>query len=116
MEKYGILLSKVDKNENGGNIMVDMKISDDIKWIGASDNDLKLFESQYMLEKGMSYNSYIIKDEKIVVLDTIDENVTEKWEENLERELEGKKPDYLIISHMEPDHAYNIGEFVKKYP
>ena len=96
--------------------MVDMKISDDIKWIGASDNDLKLFESQYMLEKGMSYNSYIIKDEKIVVLDTIDENVTEKWEENLERELEGKKPDYLIISHMEPDHAYNIGEFVKKYP
>ena len=96
--------------------MNDMKISDDIKWIGASDNNLKLFESQYILEKGMSYNSYLIKDEKNVVFDTIDENVTEKWEENLERELNGKKPDYLIISHMEPDHAYNIGEFVKKYP
>ena len=96
--------------------MTDMKISDDIKWIGASDNNLKLFESQYILEKGMSYNSYLIKDEKNVVFDTIDENVTEKWEENLERELNGKKPDYLIISHMEPDHAYNIGEFVKKYP
>ena len=97
-------------------MMTDMKISDDIKWIGASDNNLKLFESQYILEKGMSYNSYLIKDEKNVVFDTIDENVTEKWEENLERELNGKKPDYLIISHMEPDHAYNIGEFVKKYP
>ena len=96
--------------------MNDMKISDDIKWIGASDNNLKLFESQYILENGMSYNSYLIKDEKNVVFDTIDENVTEKWEENLERELNGKKPDYLIISHMEPDHAYNIGEFVKKYP
>ena len=96
--------------------MVDMKISDDIKWIGASDNNLKLFEGQYILEKGMSYNSYLIKDEKNVVLDTIDENVTEKWKENLEKALNGEKPDYLIISHMEPDHAYNIGEFVKKYP
>ena len=96
--------------------MVDMEISKDIKWIGASDNDLKLFEGQYMLENGMSYNSYLIKDEKNVILDTIDERVTNIWEEKLEKELQREKPDYLIISHMEPDHAYNIGLLTKKYP
>ena len=96
--------------------MVDMEISKDIKWIGASDNDLKLFEGQYMLENGMSYNSYLIKDEKNVILDTIDEKVTNIWIEKLEKELNGEKPDYLIISHMEPDHAYNIGLLAKKYP
>ena len=96
--------------------MVDMKISGDIKWIGASDNDLTLFEGQYMLENGMSYNSYLIKDEKNVILDTIDERVTNIWEEKLEKELNGEKPDYLIISHMEPDHAYNIGKIARKYP
>ena len=96
--------------------MTDMEISENIKWIGASDNDLKLFESQYILEHGMSYNSYLIKDEKNVILDTIDEKVTDIWQKNLEKELEGKKPDYLIISHMEPDHAYNIGKIAKKYP
>ena len=96
--------------------MADMKISEDITWIGASDNDLKLFESQYVLEHGMSYNSYLIKDEKNVVLDTIDENVTDVWKDNLSKALEGEKPDYLIISHMEPDHAYNIGLLAKKYP
>ena len=96
--------------------MVDMKISGDIKWIGASDNDLTLFEGQYMLENGMSYNSYLIKDEKNVILDTIDERVTNIWIEKLEKELNGEKPDYLIISHMEPDHAYNIGKIARKYP
>ena len=96
--------------------MIDMKISGDIKWIGASDNDLTLFEGQYMLEHGMSYNSYLIKDEKNVILDTIDERVTNIWEEKLEKELNGEKPDYLIISHMEPDHAYNIGKIARKYP
>ena len=96
--------------------MTDMSISKDITWIGASDNDLKLFESQYVLEHGMSYNSYLIKDEKNVVLDTIDENVTDVWKDNLSKALEGEKPDYLIISHMEPDHAYNIGLLAKKYP
>ena len=96
--------------------MTDMKISDDITWIGASDNNLKLFEGQYILEKGMSYNSYLIKDEKNVVFDTIDEHVTNIWEENLEKTLNGEKPDFLIISHMEPDHAYNIGKIAKKYP
>ena len=96
--------------------MIDMEISKDIKWIGASDNDLTLFEGQYMLENGMSYNSYLIKDEKNVILDTIDERVTNIWEEKLEKELNGEKPDYLIISHMEPDHAYNIGKIARKYP
>ena len=96
--------------------MADMKISEDITWIGASDNDLKLFESQYVLENGMSYNSYLIKDDKNVVLDTIDEHVTDIWQGNLEKALGGEKPDYLVISHMEPDHAYNIGLIAKKYP
>ena len=96
--------------------MIDMEISKDVKWIGASDNDLTLFEGQYMLEHGMSYNSYLIKDEKNVILDTIDERVTNIWIEKLEKELNGEKPDYLIISHMEPDHAYNIGKIARKYP
>lgn len=96
--------------------MADMKISDDITWIGASDNDLKLFESQYVLEHGMSYNSYLIKDEKNVILDTIDEHVTNVWKDNLSKALGGEKPDYLVISHMEPDHAYNIGMLAKEYP
>ena len=96
--------------------MVDMKISNDITCIGASDKNIKLFEGQYVLKNGMSYNSYIIKDEKNVILDTIDEKVTDIWLENLEKALDGEKPDYLIVSHMEPDHAYNIGILAEKYP
>ena len=96
--------------------MSDMTISKDIIHIGASDKDIKIFESQYTLENGMSYNSYLIKDEKNVVLDTIDEKLTDTWFKNLEKALDGEKPDYLIVSHMEPDHAYNIGKLAKKYP
>ena len=96
--------------------MVDMTISKDIMHIGASDKELKLFEGQYNLKNGMSYNSYLIKDEKNVILDTIDERVTNIWLEKLEKALDGEKPDYLIISHMEPDHAYNIGILAEKYP
>ena len=96
--------------------MRDMTISQDIMYIGASDKDIKIFESQYVLENGMSYNSYLIKDEKNVVLDTIDEKLTDVWFANLEKALDGEKPDYLIVSHMEPDHAYNIGKLAKKYP
>ena len=96
--------------------MVDMKISNDITCIGASDKNIKLFEGQYVLKNGMSYNSYIIKDEKNVILDTIDEKVTDIWLGNLEKALDGEKPDYLIVSHMEPDHAYNIGILAEKYP
>ena len=96
--------------------MIDMTISKNIVNIGASDNHLKLFESQYNLKNGMSYNSYIIKDEKNVVLDTIDEGLTNEWIQNLEAALKGEEPDYLIVSHMEPDHAYNIGLLANKYP
>ena len=96
--------------------MSDMTISKDIIHIGASDKDIKIFESQYVLENGMSYNSYLIKDEKNVFLDTIDEKLTDIWLENLKKALDGEKPDYLIVSHMEPDHAYNIGELARKYP
>lgn len=93
-----------------------MEVVKDIINIGASDKNLKLFEGQYVLKNGMSYNSYIIKDEKTVILDTIDEGVTEKWLDNLEKALENKEPEYLIVSHMEPDHAYNIGTLIEKYP
>lgn len=91
-------------------------IKDDILNIGASDNNINLFEGQYKLKNGMSYNSYLIKDEKTVLLDTIDEAVTDIWLEKLESGLDGKKIDYLIVSHMEPDHAFNIGKLAEKYP
>ena len=93
-----------------------MEILKDIINIGANDNNLDLFEGQYNLKHGMSYNSYVIKDEKTVILDTIDKEVTDIWTQNLETALEGKSPDYLIVSHMEPDHAYNIGALLNKYP
>ena len=96
--------------------MKDTKITDSIIYIGADDKNIRLFESQYEVPNGMAYNSYLIKDEKNVVLDTIDRNVTDIWLENLEKELAGEKVDYLVISHLEPDHAYNIGLLAKKYP
>ena len=93
-----------------------MEVVKDIINIGASDKNLKLFEGQYVLKNGMSYNSYVIKDDKTTILDTIDECVTEKWLNNLEKVLGNKEPEYLIVSHMEPDHAYNIGTLIEKYP
>ena len=96
--------------------MKEVNISKDIINIGASDNNLKIFENQYVLKNGMSYNSYVIKDEKNVVMDTIDEAVTDEWLKNLDKALDGDKPDYLVVSHMEPDHAYNIGLIAEKYP
>ncbi len=96
--------------------MADKTISKDIIHIGASDKKIDLFESQYALENGMAYNSYLIKDEKYVVFDTVDEIVTDKWLKRLNEELDGRKPDYLIVSHMEPDHAFNIGRLAEKYP
>lgn len=91
-------------------------VAENIVNLGVSNDNIKLFEGQYILKNGMSYNSYLIKDEKNVLIDTIDELVTSIWLENLEKELNGEKIDYLIISHMEPDHAYNIGYITKKYP
>lgn len=93
-----------------------MEISNDIIWIGASNNKQKIFESQYNIKNGMSYNSYVIKDEKNAILDTVDEGVTELWLKKLDETLNGEELDYLIVSHMEPDHAYNIGVLAKKYP
>ncbi len=96
--------------------MQDTKITDTIFYIGADDPDIRLFEGQYEVPNGMSYNSYLIKDEKNVVLDTIDRRVTNTWLENLEKALNGESIDYLVISHLEPDHAYNIGLLAKKNP
>ncbi len=96
--------------------MKDINISKDILYIGADDKDIELFESQYHVPNGISYNSYLIKDEKIAIMDTIDKRKTNEWFDNLEKALEGRNPDYLIISHLEPDHAYNIENVARKYP
>lgn len=96
--------------------MKDVVISEAVKYVGADDKDLDLFESQYVIPNGVSYNSYVILDEKIAVMDTIDTRKTEEWKENLERVLDGRTPDYLIVSHLEPDHAGSIKEFADKYP
>ena len=91
-------------------------ISDSIKYIGVDDTTLDLFESQYIIPNGVSYNSYIILDDKIAVMDTVDARKTAEWVENLDRELAGRTPDYLVISHLEPDHSSNIQLFAEKYP
>lgn len=91
-------------------------ITDSIKYIGADDRDIDLFESQYIVPNGISYNSYLILDEKIAVMDTIDKRKTDEWLANLEKELNGRTPDYLVISHLEPDHAGSIGLIAEKYP
>ena len=96
--------------------MSDVRISDDILYIGVDDGDLDLFESQYEVPNGVSYNSYLIIDAKIAVMDTADTKVSEKWLSNLEKALGGRKPDYLVISHLEPDHAGNIRAAAEKYP
>lgn len=96
--------------------MKDITISKDIIYIGADDKDIDLFESQYIVPNGISYNSYVIKDEKNVIMDTIDKRKTDEWMQNLENALAGEKPDYLVISHLEPDHAYNIEHLARKYP
>ncbi len=96
--------------------MKDTTITDNIIYIGADDKEIRLFESQYEVPNGMAYNSYLIKDEKNVILDTIDKRVTNVWLENLEKALQGEKVDYLVVSHLEPDHAYNIGLLAEKYP
>ena len=87
-----------------------------VKYIGADDTDLDLFESQYLVPRGISYNSYVILDDKVAVMDTIDRRKSTEWQANLEKALEGRTPDYLVIQHMEPDHAANIGWFAEKYP
>ena len=93
-----------------------MKITDDILYVGVNDHDVDLFEGQYVVPNGMAYNSYVIKDEKIAVMDTVDARFTHEWLDNIEKVLGSTKPDYLIVQHMEPDHAANIENFMKVYP
>lgn len=96
--------------------MAEQYVSDAVKYVGVDDRGIDLFESQYRVPNGVSYNSYIILDQKIAIMDTVDKRATEAWLANVEQVLEGKVPDYLIISHMEPDHAANIQTIAEKYP
>ncbi len=96
--------------------MKDITITDTIKYIGADDKDIDLFESQYVVPNGVSYNSYVILDEKVAVMDTVDARRTEEWLDNLDKALDGRNVDYLIVSHMEPDHAANVQVLAEKYP
>ena len=96
--------------------MKEIEITDTIKYIGVDDKTIDLFESQYIVPNVISYNSYLIKDEKIVVMDTVDKRKKEEWLNNLEEELNGKEVDYLVISHLEPDHSSSIKELTHKYP
>ena len=93
-----------------------MKITNDIRYIGVNDHKVDLFEGQYIVPNGMAYNSYVILDEKIAVMDTVDRNFKHEWLNNLDAELNGKTPDYLIVQHMEPDHSANIANFMQNYP
>lgn len=93
-----------------------MTVTNDIRYIGVNDHEVDLFEGQYIVPNGMSYNSYVIMDEKIAVMDTVDAAFGGEWLDNLENELAGKTPDYLVIHHMEPDHSANIARFAEKYP
>lgn len=91
-------------------------ITDTIKYIGVDDTDLDLFESQYIIPNGVSYNSYVILDEKVAVMDSVDFRKRDEWAANLEVALEGRTPDYLIVQHMEPDHAGSVAFVANKYP
>ena len=93
-----------------------MFITKDIRYIGVDDHKIDLFEGQYVVPHGMSYNSYVIMDDKVAVLDTVDAQFKKEWLENLEKTLDGRKPDYLVVHHMEPDHSMVIGDFIKRYP
>ncbi len=93
-----------------------MTITQDIRYIGANDHDIDLFEGQYAVPNGVSYNSYVILDEKVAVMDTVDHRKTNEFLTNLERELNGRRVDYLVVDHLEPDHASSIGTFVEKHP
>jgi len=93
-----------------------MFITNDIRYVGVNDHQVDLFEGQYKVPSGMAYNSYVILDEKIAIMDTVDKNFTHEWLDNIQAVLNGRKPDYLVVQHMEPDHAANVGNFMKLYP
>ncbi len=91
-------------------------VTDEVRYIGVNDHEIDLFEGQYIVENGMAYNSYVILDDKIAVMDTVDQHFGEEWLSNLEAALAGRKPDYLVIQHMEPDHSASIIKLMEKYP
>ena len=93
-----------------------MKVTDDIKYIGVNDHEVDLFEGQFEVPLGMAYNSYVIKDEKIAVMDTVDQNFGDEWLQNLKSEIGDAKVDFLVVHHMEPDHSANIAKFAAAYP
>jgi flavorubredoxin len=95
---------------------MDIKVTETIKYIGVDDTDLDLFESQYIVPNGISYNSYLIEDEKIAIMDTVDRRKSDQWWANLTDALEGRTPDYLVVQHMEPDHAGNIADAMERFP
>lgn len=95
---------------------MDMTVTNDIKYVGVNDHQIDLFEGQYVVPLGMAYNSYVIMDEKIAVMDTVDQNFYDEWKANVEAVLGGRKPDYLVVHHMEPDHSANIQKFMEAYP
>lgn len=94
---------------------IDMKITNDIRYIGVNDHDIDLFEGQYVVENGMAYNSYVIIDEKVAVLDTVDARFTHEWMDNIQEAVGARKVDYLIVQHMEPDHSANIKNFMNNF-
>lgn len=96
--------------------MSEVYVTDSIKYVGADDKTLDLFESQYVIPNGVSYNSYVILDEKIAIMDTVDKRAVKEWLENVEKVLDGRTPDYLVVQHMEPDHASGIKMLAEKYP
>lgn len=106
-------MKKEETIEDGKNMN---KITNDLYYVGVNDHLIDLFEGQYPVKNGMAYNSYVILDEKIAILDTVDQNFTHEWLNQIEEVLQGKKPDYLIVQHMEPDHSSNIMNFLKVYP
>ena len=93
-----------------------MTITNDIKYVGVNDHQVDLFEGQYVVPNGMAYNSYVILDDKIAVMDTVDQHFTHQWLDNIQAVLGSRKPDYLIVQHMEPDHSANIANFLEVYP
>ena len=93
-----------------------MNVTNDIRYIGVNDRKIDLFEGQYVVPEGMAYNSYVILDDKVAVMDTVDRNFTHEWLDNLAAALGNRTPDYLIVQHMEPDHSANIVNFLKTYP
>ena len=93
-----------------------MQITKDVKYVGVNDHQVDLFEGQYVVPNGMAYNSYVILDGKVAVMDTVDAHFTHEWLDNLEAALGGRKPDYLVVQHMEPDHSANIRNFAATYP